>query len=997
MKMFKLNPFSSKNAIPQLCGSLLLMLPTVGYTAEESTSEECTPEQIELGVNGCEVEETIIVTGYSTQRKEDLTGAVTVVELDDIEDQPAGNIMRNLQGRIPGLSITTDGNPSQGATVRIRGQGLGRLGNNDPLYIVDGVPTKLSLHQLNSRDFESIQVLKDAAAASIYGARAANGVIVITTKKGKKGNVSFNVSYNESTEDFDYDLRPLNSEERAQVVWRAAVNDGTNPNNASPLYKYDWNGDYDNPELSKIIFPNKLDSAGTTSPSIPGTNWFDEVTQQAKTRELNFAVNGGSDRAQGYISLSFFDAEGVIRESHFERIAFRANSSFEVIEDKFTVGENLTLTRQSSNQVNSESYNILGLALEQQSIVPVYTDDGSKFAGPAAGITDRDNPVMLIEQNKDSQDMYTRFMGNIFAEVKPIETIKLRSNVALDFGNFYYRRLIRTVDAGTQQREAELYTGNAWTQNLTFSNTAEYADTFADKHNLVVLVGTETIDYSAEDFNVNSTGIAVEDYDFAFQGTTTGEALTWGLGDEWSLKSYFAKVDYNFDDKYLLSGTIRRDGSSRFGANNQYGNFPAVSAGWNVSNEDFFDVPLISTLKLRGSWGKTGNQEIDSRAKQDIFEPLYATESMFTNQQDNGTAYDIGGNDTGTLPSGFRKNLTGNPDLKWETSTSVNFGVDYSLHYGTIYGTFDWFKKKTSDILTLTTPLATLGEGAAQWVNGGDVENSGVEFSVTYDDYIEFDGIGEFKFDITANISSYKNEVVALPDNVKNSFGGNGDDKTILGHSVNAVYGLVADGLFQNQGEVDAHAEQNGAAPGRIRWRDTNGDGVISDEDKIFFTERDPDFEYGLNINISYENWDFNMFWQGVEGGQNENFFRRFTDFSSLNVGSNYGSRTLHAWTPENPDSDIPALSRIDNNGEGQLSSFYFEDASYLKLRNLSLGYRLDESVLKDWGISSLRFYIQGQNLITFTPDGTLSQDPEAPNNAFPIPRRFTVGFDLGF
>ncbi|WP_143870021.1 SusC/RagA family TonB-linked outer membrane protein [Catenovulum sediminis] len=999
MKMFKLNPFSSKNALPQLCGSLLLMLPAAGYAAEANEQEECTPEQIELGAEGCDIaiEETIIVTGYSTQRKEDLTGAISVVELGDIEDLPAGNIMKNLQGKIPGLSIRTDGNPGSTASIRIRGQGIGRLGNNDPLYIIDGIPTKLGMHELNSRDFASIQVLKDASAASIYGARSGNGVIVITTKNGASQDIKFDVAYSQSTQDFSYDLNPLNTEQRAQVIWQAAVNDGSDPNAASPLYQYDWNGDYASPQLNKIILPNSLDQEGNTTPAVPGTDWFGEVIQTSKIRDFHVSASGGSDRGHGYISLGYFDAEGVVKGSKFERISFRANSRYEIIDDVFAVGENLTVTHQVENQNNRDAGNIVSLAIEQQSIVPVYNDDGSDFGGPRSGINDRRNPVSLIEGNKGNDSRYNRLMGNVFAELKPIDGLTLRSNFGLDYGQFYYRRLFPTVSEGNLYNEERITTQDNWEQTTVWSNTAEYKTTFDKKHNLTVLAGTEAIEFEREGFFVSSTGLLVEDRDYAFLDAATGGGVVAGGGDEWSLNSYFAKVDYNYDDKYLLSGTIRRDGSSRFGDNNQYGNFPAFSGGWVVSNEDFFDVPLVSTLKLRASWGRTGNQEIDTRATTFTYQTLYSTPSVFTTEQDNGTAYDIGGNDQGVLPSGFVRTQTANPDLKWETSEMVNFGVDFSLYYGTIYGTLDIFDKETSDILTVTSPLATLGEGAQQIVNGGTVTNKGWEFTLGYDDYVEIDGIGEIKFDVFANLFSSDNEVTYLPENVKNTFGGNGDDITILGHSVNANYGYVADGLFQSDAEVNEHADQTGAAPGRIRYADLNQDGVIDDKDQMFFAEMDPDYEYGFGINLEYENWDFSMFWQGIEGGQIRNGWRNFTDLVSVGTTSNFGDRVLSAWTPENSNSDIPALSLQDTNGEGRNSTFYYEDASYLKLRNITLGYKPDDKTVRDWGISNIRVYLSASNLLTFTPDGTISQDPETPDATFPVPRTITFGIDVGF
>jgi hypothetical protein len=310
----------------------------------------------------------------------------------------------------------------------------------------------------------------------------------------------------------------------------------------------------------------------------------------------------------------------------------------------------------------------------------------------------------------------------------------------------------------------------------------------------------------------------------------------------------------------------------------------------------------------------------------------------------------------------------------------------------------DYFKKETKDILTLTQPLATLGEGAQQWVNGGTIDNSGFEFIIGYEDYLDFDFLDEeLKVDMSFNISKADNKVIALPEDVVNSFGGNGQDKTILGNSINSVYGYVADGLFQSLQEIEEHAAQSAAGLGRIRWADLDNNGIIDENDQDYFVNPDPDFIYGFNFTLNHKQWDFNMFWQGVKGGSVRNNWRLFTDFTSLNIGSNYGSRVLDAWSLANTDSTVPALTLVDNNGEGRQSSFFWEDGSYLKLRNLSVGYRFEDTVLDDYGIQDARIYLQGSNLLTITPNGTLSQDPEAPNEVFPVPRRITIGIDVSF
>ncbi|MDP5132255.1 MAG: SusC/RagA family TonB-linked outer membrane protein, partial [Paraglaciecola sp.] len=880
------------------------------------------------------------------------------------------------------------------ATVRIRGQGLGPLGNNDPLYIIDGIPSKSGLHEINSNDIADVQVLRDAAAASIYGSRSGNGVIVVTTKKGREG-LDFNFRFNQTFEDFDYDLQPLNTAQRAQSVWQAAINDGSNPDRASSLYTFDWNKDYENPELYQVILPTFTDPNGVQRPA--DTDWFKEVTRSSQVRDFNLSLAGGSDRSRFYTSIGYFDAEGVVDGSKFERMTFRVNSDHDLVEDKLKVGQTLLITNQRANLINDLAGNILGLSIEQQSIVPVYNDEGG-WGGPVPGITDRDNPVGIIERNRDNNHTFNKVLASFFLEYSPIKDLKLRSSVGIDYGQFNFRNFQRAYQAGTLNFGDNLTVENNWNRSIVLATTAEYKLLLDDKHKFTFLAGVEQIDFKTELSRGIGSGFASDDRDFAFLSQATDDVRVEGFGDEWTLDSIFGRIDYSYDKRYLAGLTLRRDGSSKFGENNQYGNFPAVSAGWVISNEDFFDVEFISTLKLRASYGETGNQEIPTNATNTTYQTRYATQSLFTNAQDEGTAYDITGANGGTLPSGFVRAQTGNPDLKWETSTQSNVGVDFQLFSTTVYGSLDYFNKETKDILTLTQPIATLGEGAQKWVNGGTIENNGFEFIIGYEDYLDFDFLDdELKVDVSFNISKADNEVIALPEDVVNSFGGNGQDKTILGHSINSVYGYVADGLFQSQQEIDEHATQAGAGLGRIRWADLDKNGVIDENDQDFFVNPDPDFIYGFNFTLNYKQWDFNMFWQGVKGGSVRNNWRLFTDFTSLNIGSNYGSRVLDAWSLDNSDSTVPALTLVDNNGEGRQSSFFWEDGSYLKLRNLSVGYRFEDKLLNDYGILDARIYLQGSNLLTITPHGTLSQDPEAPNEVFPVPRRITIGIDVSF
>lgn len=935
----------------------------------------------------------VIVVGYDSKKVKDLTGAIETVKMKNIKDLPGGNVMKNIQGRVAGVQVYTDGNPANGAVVRIRGEGLGRLGNNDPLYVIDGVPTKSGMHELNQNDIESIQVLKDASAASIYGSRAANGVIIVTTKKGsKKLKVSLKSSF--SVEDFKYDVRPLNTEERATVVWRAAVNDRIDPNTVSPLYAYQWNGDFSNPELGKILFPEYIDGAREMRPA--NTNWFDLITQQSMTHDHNLSISNGNESGNYYMSLGYYNQDGAIKYSNFERYTFKLNSTYNVIKDVLTIGQNFTGTNQSANKVNDQAQYAAGLAFEQQSIVPVRTEDGSDWGGPTGGITNSDNPVRVIEDGKHSKNHFNRFLGNVFVELKPISKLKLRSSFGVDYNLFYWRDFKKAYSPGNLNVEDQLVNAFSRYGNYVWSNTATY-DIEKGNHHITFLAGSETISYQTEEFSASRRGFASQDPNFAYLNQGTESIQNGGSGSKWTLQSFFAKADYNLMDKYLASVTIRRDGSSRFGANNRWGNFPAASVGWRVSKEEFLkESKLLSELKFRGSWGLTGNQEIDPRAQYTIYEPRYATQSMFTFNQDNGTAYDINGNNSGQLPSGFAKAQTGNPDLKWETSETIDFGVDFGLFDKKITGSVDYYVKETRDILTSTRPVATEGEGATRFVNAGTIENRGLEVVLGFEHSFNV-GNKSLDINISGNMATMSNKVKELPLHIQNQFGGNGDDQTIIGRNVNSVYGYVADGLFQSQAEVDAHATQSGAAPGRIRFKDLNEDGIVNDKDQKYFTVTSPDLLYGLNIDMNYGAFDFNIFFQGVYGSQAVNGWKLFTDFTSINAGSNYGQRTLNAWTPQNTNTDVPALTLADNNNEWRVSSFRYENQSYAKLRNISVGYKLPESIISKLGLSEVRINLAGQNLLTFKSKDTHMQDPETPTAGFPIPRRLTLGLNCTF
>ena len=496
-------------------------------------------------------------------------------------------------------------------------------------------------------------------------------------------------------------------------------------------------------------------------------------------------------------------------------------------------------------------------------------------------------------------------------------------------------------------------------------------------------------------FSAYKKDFAIETPDYMWPNAGSGKSNALGAGDGYSLLSYFAKANYTYDNRYLASATVRYDGSSRFGENNRFGTFPAFSLGWRLSEESFLkdNQEVISDLKLRLGWGKTGNQEMSNTAIYTIYVPDYGTGDP-TWGAVNGTAYDITGAGSGTLPSGYKLVQRGNDDLKWETTTQTNFGLDFGLFEQRLYGSAEYYIKSTDDILVLPPYLAAVGEGGNHYVNGASMENKGFEFNLGYRDEVAFG----LSYDISANVSINRNKVVELTPETVNSYGGNGQGDNILGRPLGSFYGYVADGLFRSQAEVDNAGIQEGKGVGRIRYEDLNNDGQITSADQTWIGSPYPDFMYGINMDFNYKGFDLAIFFYGEQGKDVINDVKHQTDFWSVHdPRSNKGTRLLDAWSPSNPDSDIPALQANDVNNEGRFSTYYVENGSFLKLRNLQLGYTLPSLLSKKMKMEKFHIYVSGQNLFTLKSKSFTGVDPENPGLGYPIPITCTLGLNVTF
>ena len=911
----------------------------------------------------------VVVTGYTTQRKADLTGAISTVSVDEMAKQNENNPMKALQGRVPGMNITADGNPSGAATVRIRG--IGTLNDNDPLYIIDGVPTKAGMHELNGNDIESIQVLKDAASASIYGSRAANGVIIITTKKGKDGKIKVNFDGSVATSFYTNKIETMNASEWGRAFWQASVNDGLDPNNNNLGYNYDWSYDAQgHPVLSGMTMDMFLDENATVRTG--DTDWFKEITRTGVVQQYNLSVSNGGEKGNAFFSMGYYDNQGTIKDSYFNRLSARANADYKLIDGKVTLGENFTINRTKGVDAPG---GVLEHALEFNPNFPIYAENG-KYAQALGAYSERENPLSMISNAKDNEYTQWRMFGDVHLSVTPLKNLMVRTTLGMDYTQKEQRFFTYPIANGKVMRTESAVEGKQehtmrWMWNAIATYNIEIG-----LHRADLMVGTEV---NRMDYKMNSAKryeLAILNTDYMWPSAGAGRQLAEGFGEGFSLVSFFGKANYTYNDRYLASFTIRRDGSSRFGSNNQYGTFPSLSAGWRISEEKFMEKTKswLDNLKLRYSWGQTGNQEISNTARYTLYKSVVSTGLWGSSQA--GSSYDIAGRNGGyDLANGYVRNQRGNDDIKWETSTQHNVGADFSVLHGDIYGSFDWFNKN------------------------GEVKNNGWELSLGYRHRLA----NGFSWDVNGNISRYVNEVSRLPETVAASgrYGGN-SKKTVIGHPMYSQVGFIYDGIFKSQEEIDNHANQDGAGLGRIRYKDLNGDGVITEDDQDWIFDPTPDFTWGLNIYLQYKDFDLTMFWQGVQGVDVDcRGYKSQTDFwanSLINVPYlNKGVRALDAWSPLNPDSEIPALTTSDTNREGRISSYYIENGSYVKLRTIQLGYNLPKSLTDKLRMDRIRVYASAQNLLTIKSSKFTGADPENPGFNYPIPLNLTFGLNVSF
>lgn len=1001
--------FDGNYTLENVSGDATLVFSYIGYKTLEVPVDNRSVIDVALSADAAELDE-IVVTGYSRERKVDVTGAITVVELGPTEgvSMSSGSAIQALQGRVPGVFIEKSGDPT-GASSNILIRGATTLGNNAPLFVIDGVPTVRQdvYSSINPSTIESVQVLKDASASSLYGARAGNGVIIVTTKNSANaaGGEKFQVSINSnisvlSEKQQRYDM--LNAQQRGEVLWQASVNDNSDPNGGyGEIYNFDWNGDFNNPVLNSVTIQPFV--GGDNSVPAGDTDWQDESYETGYVYNNEISFSGGTDNSFHLFNIGHLRNTGILKNTGYERISAKLNSNFNLFNNRLRIGVNTQMFTSDETLASPDvgSAPTPSLAITLAPTIPVYDANGD-FAGPlGAGYSDRNNPVLMQYINRWDNTDRTTIFGNVWGEFDIIENLTFRTSLGLDYNDYHRKDIDPRVSNGfiTRSNNRLIHDTSKFT-SLIFTNTLNYQLELNDKHKIGVLLGTESIKDDFQGVSAQADGFAVETESFFQLDAATGARTNTGSSTGSRLLSQFGKVNYGYEDRYLASFTIRRDGSSRFGPDNRYGIFPAASVGWRISNEEFWkDNDIVNSLKFRAGYGEVGNQTIGDVARFGLFESRYGPNQLqatgdtffFNTFYNVGTAYDISGNNTGNLPSGFVSIQAANSGLKWETTKEINLGIDFTLFNNNVVGSFDYFTRETTDILTIPPIASVIGEGQLRTLNGATTEVKGWELSLAYSKTFD----SGLSFTVATNFGAFKDEITELPAEVVSAFPGTVEN-SIIGHSQFSIFGYKSDGLFQSQADVDSSPTQIPAGrPGGIKFKDLDGNGSVGAEDRDFLGTTLPDLEYGIRIDMAYKNFDLSLFGSGVAGRIGQDPYIFWNNF--IQGRENAGLGVLNAWTPNNTNTDVPSLSLA--NTDTRISDYLFRNNSYFKLRNLQFGYSLPEEITnKLAGMTSCRIYFQGENLFWITPSDYIGADPERTDvNRIPVPTTLSLGLNINF
>ena len=984
-------------SIPDVEQSSVLEISFIGYTPQLVKISDNKPLIITLAEDSQALDE-IVVVGYGVQKKSVVTAAISRVTADELNAAKPSRVEDALKGKVSGVQITqSSGQPGSDSKVRIRG--IGTVNNSDPLYIVDGMPVDGGINYLNPVDIQSVEILKDAASAAIYGARAANGVVLVTTKSGKSGKATINYDFSYGWQNPWKKKAVLNAREYMTIMNEAQVNDGN-----AALYSQE-----------------EIASAGN------GTDWQDATfNYDAPVQQHQVSINGGSDKMQYFLSLGYFNQEGIVGgdygKSNYDRWSLRSNSTYEVFEaqdrkflNKLKVGVNIGYSRGTNSTVesNSEYGSILGSAITFSPLVPVYAGEkesaeilakyptavvdknGRVFSLPPSGYQELANPVAQLNAPSVTKNNEDKFVGSFWAELDVLPGLKFKSSYGADlafwgadgYGFEYYMGSMKKNEQSWVQ--SEMNRGYRW----QVENVLTYNKTFFEKNNLTVVLGQSAQKYSVRKLGGSDYDLLETDPNKANINSATGsrdDERTWGGTDGYNftaLASYFGRIDYNYDERYMLQFTMRRDGSSRFGPNHKWATFPALSVGWNVLNEPYmrqFQSDVFNSMKVRFSWGKNGNENIGN--------------FRYTALMDGGQNYYFGGGysvkdngKTGTMQYGSSPAAIANPNIKWEESEQIDLGFDARFFNNGLNFGFDYFKKKTNGML-MDKPIPSYVGQSAPMSNAGKMQNWGLEFELGWKSSVK-----DFNYSISANASYLKNKLIDLGNAsglaTYESAGASG-----VGEYVRATngdvwpyfYGMKTDGIFQTWDEVNAYTNDKGellqpkAQPGDVRFVDTNKDGVVDDTDRTKIGKGMPDWTFGLTLGADWKGFDLNLFFQGTFGNDIFDFAQR-GDIPAMNRPT----WILDRWMGEGSSNSIPRMTAQNPNGNWRSSDLYVKNGSYVRLKTAQLGYTLPTIWTKKASIQRLRVYVSAENLFTFT--GYDGFDPELASGNYT-----TIGVDKG-
>ena len=1011
-----------------------IVISAVGYEPKEiGVAGKVDVEIVSLTPSNSTMNE-IVVTGYSSQKKKDIIGAVSVINTEDLKATPSPNLAAQLQGRAAGVTVSSTGAPGAAAVVRVRG--FQSFGNNNPLYIIDGVPTE-DPSQLNPQDIESIQVLKDATASAVYGTRAANGVLIITTKQGKVGRAQVTYENYTGVQIVTDAMKPdlLNTPEYIEYLKRSSAPShrvfGQNPAAfAVPDYiivsgPFKGGVSASDPAANPSLYSlDPLYQILKTSPA--GTNWFDEVTRKGILQSHQLTAAGGTEKALYSVGLNYFNQQGVFKYTKYERYTIRANTTIKP-KTWLRFGENLQVSFE--NRLGGDQRGEDGAwsqAYRMVPYIPVYDIKGG-FGGNAVGESGNGtNPIANLIRNKDDKNQFYKIFGNAFAEIIPLPYLTARTSIGVDLGNQFERDIFRkTYERAENQGTTQLTERSYNYSNWTWTNILTFQKTFGGDHDVKVLLGTEAIkrnfkvtrafgqrfDFDNADFiSLDRSGLQSGDRNvFAYN---SGQANVPGIGTV-TIASLFGRIDYAFQGKYLINGTLRRDGASVFGPDNRFANFPSVGIGWRVSQEGFMkSMTWLTDLKVRAGWGRVGS--IGNV-------PVLNQYSTYTSTA-GGTNYDINGSNSSSA-TGYRIGTIGNPITKWETTESKNVGLDLAILQGKWDVSVNVFTNDTKDLLVerLRNSLESLATQPQE--NIGTMRNTGFEISLNHKGTISED----FTYDFSLNFSHYKNKLLKMNnegtvrfvslDRLSNAL------ITKAGIPISSFYGYQIDGFYNSADDVTKGPKINGN-PGKIgtwRYKDISGpagkpDGDITTDDQTILGNPHPDFQLGGNIGLNYKAFDLNIFLFWNYGNEIYNYTKYYTDMRVF-VGG-VSKRLLNdTWTPQNTNAKLPQLQPGADGFlgfvTGNSNSYYVEDGSYLRAKTFQLGYTLPKHIVSKLTLSSIRIYLQAQNLFTVTKYTGADPDLSLINNnvnniasdtyigvdraGFPNPKQFLFGLNVSF